>query len=135
MDLGVVAKYYWLTGTRRIALLYTLATAGCSDDKKTYDQIPEHLRVSKTLVLSPPGLVENWSDEFDKWLPVKPDSDKKELDLENIGDIIRADCTVAIPDRQKNIAKWYNNGGVLLMGYQTFRMAPQRAVFLCSANN
>lgn len=100
-----------------------MATAACSDDKKTYDQIPEHLRVSKTLVLSPPGLVENWLDEFYKWVPVKSDSNKKELDFENIGDIIRADCTVPPPERQRNIAKWYNNGGVLLMGYQTFRTA------------
>lgn len=78
--------------------------------------------MSKTLILSPPGLVENWSDEFCKWLPVKPDSGKRELDLENLGDIIRADCTVPILERQRNITRWYNNGGILLMGYQTFRM-------------
>lgn len=81
--------------------------------------------MSKTLILSPPGLVENWSDEFDRWLPVKPDSDKKELDLENIGDIIRADGTIPPMERHRNITRWYNNGGVLLMGYQTFRKAFQ----------
>lgn len=80
--------------------------------------------MSKTLVLSPPGLVENWWDEFRKWLPSKPGSETDELDLENIGEIIRADGTVGLPERLRNIQRWYNDGGVLLMGYQTFRMVP-----------
>lgn len=105
-----------------IALLYTLATAAASPDIRMYEQIPEHLRVSKSLVLSPPGLVENWWDEFHKWLPRDPDTE--ELDLDNIGEIIRADGTVQYQERLRNIEKWYKNGGVLLMGYQTFRMAP-----------
>ena len=107
-------------GICRIALLYTLATAGASKDSTVFEQIPENLRESRTLILSPPGLVENWWDEFHKWIPQK-DDDPNQLDLAATGQILKADSTVAMSERLRTINEWYTDGGVLLMGYATFR--------------
>lgn len=104
-----------------ITLLYTIATAAASNDKKTYGQIPDHLRKSKTLILSPPGLVDNWWDEFHHWLPASP-YNPKEADFRHLGRIWRADSIITSPERRiSNIRGWYTNGGVLLIGYQGFR--------------
>lgn len=103
-----------------ITLLHTIATAAASNDKKTYEQIPEHLRISKTLILSPPGLVDNWCDEFHRWLPPSPDN-REGADFRHIGKIWRADSITSPERRISNIREWYRNGGVLLIGYQGFR--------------
>ncbi|KAA8900862.1 hypothetical protein FN846DRAFT_891954 [Sphaerosporella brunnea] len=103
-----------------ITFLYTLAVAGSSPDKKVYEQIPEHLRKSKTLIICPPGLVENWWDEFHNWLPF--DRNLKRLSEEYIGKLYRADSAIGGPQaRSRIIAEWNSTGGVLLMGFQTFR--------------
>jgi SNF2 family DNA or RNA helicase len=103
-----------------ITFLYTLAVAGSSSDKKIYEQIPKHLRKSKTLILCPPGLVENWWDEFHNWLPFDRDSGKLREDY--IGKIYRADGVLQPVERMAAIKEWHATGGVLLMGFQTFRM-------------
>ncbi|CUS07807.1 unnamed protein product [Tuber aestivum] len=112
-----------------ITFLYTLATATASKLEATIGQIPEALRESKTLILSPPGLVENWWDEFQKWLPQSPDN-PDQLDLSAIGQIYRADSTVNLATRLGTIIKWAKEGGVLLMGYTSFRMEISRSMAL-----
>ncbi|KAL7275816.1 hypothetical protein RUND412_001227 [Rhizina undulata] len=64
-----------------------------------YNQILQELRQSRTLILSLPGLFNNWEDELYKWI----------LLLENTTEIIG------------NIKLWYDEGGVLLIRYATFR--------------
>ncbi|CAZ82927.1 unnamed protein product [Tuber melanosporum] len=112
-----------------ITFLYTLATAAASKQEATFGQIPEALRESKTLILSPPGLVENWWDEFQKWLPQSP-HERDQLDLSAIGQIYRADAIVSLTTRLSTITKWAKEGGVLLMGYTSFRMEISKAMNL-----
>ncbi|KAF8544121.1 hypothetical protein BDD12DRAFT_873491 [Trichophaea hybrida] len=102
-----------------ITFLYTLAKSGVSEEKAVYDQIPEHLRQSKTLILSPPGLVDNWWDEFHNWLPFNKDTG--ELNEEYIGKIYRADGQIHLRERLCAIDNWNVNGGILLLGYHMFR--------------
>ncbi|KAL7270086.1 hypothetical protein RUND412_007218 [Rhizina undulata] len=102
-----------------IAFLYTLATAAGSPDPAVYNQIPKELRKSRTLILSPPGLVDNWEDEFHKWIPSIENT--TEMDLSNLGKIRRADSTKEFEFRIENIKLWYEEGGVLLISYATFR--------------
>ncbi|PWW78074.1 hypothetical protein C7212DRAFT_357164 [Tuber magnatum] len=117
-----------------ITFLYTLATAAASKQEATIGQIPEALRESKTLILSPPGLVENWWDEFQKWLPQSPNN-PDQLDLSAIGQIYRADAIVSLTARLGTIAKWAKEGGVLLMGYTSFRMEISKAMALNNHTN
>ncbi|RPB05608.1 hypothetical protein L873DRAFT_1824911 [Choiromyces venosus 120613-1] len=117
-----------------ISFLYTLATAAASKQEATFGQIPEELRESKTLILCPPGLVENWSDEFQKWLPQSTDNPSR-LDLSAIGQIYRADAIVSLTTRLSTITKWAKDGGVLLMGYTSFRMAISKTMTLNNFTN
>lgn len=102
-----------------ITVLHTIATAAKSEDKSVYSQIPPHLRESKTIIICPPGLVENWWEEFHKWLPCY--DDKKEIDWSATGKLRRADGSLDEKDRVKHIDAWAEDGGILLIGYATFR--------------
>ncbi|CCX34245.1 Similar to Helicase ARIP4; acc. no. A4IHD2 [Pyronema omphalodes CBS 100304] len=102
-----------------ITFLYSLAVAGASQDKAVSGQIPSHLRKSKTLIMCPPTLIDNWVDEFHKWLPIN--ADMKELDPQYIGRIHRADGEQTAPQRARAIHDWDENGGILIMSYHVFR--------------
>lgn len=73
-------------------------------------QVPESLRVSKTLVLCPPGLIANWVDELLTWSP------------DNIlGELRPVESSSDAKSRLRTIDDWFYDGGVLLMGYDMFR--------------
>lgn len=103
---------------RRITFLYTLAEAGASEDKR--DQIPTRLQKSKTLIMCPPTLIENWEDEFNNWLPYDEGPPPK-LREEFIGKIRSISTSVSQPDRLKSMREWGHDGGILLIGYAMFR--------------
>lgn len=88
-----------------ITFLVTLAEASQSDDPSIIEQIPKKLRKSRTLLLCPPTLVENWKDEWRQWQP----------DTEPVGPVR---TTTETATRLTNIRAWYEEGGVLLMGYE-----------------
>lgn len=95
-----------------ITLLVAITEAANSDDPTISCQIPEHLRTSKTLVLCPPGLLDNWMDELLMWVP-------DDL-LPKIGDFRKVDASMEPAERLAEIDAWSETGGILLMGYQGF---------------
>lgn len=105
-----------------ITLLVAITEAANSDDPTISCQIPEHLRTSKTLVLCPPGLLDNWMDELLMWVP-------DDL-LPKIGDFRKVDASMEPAERLTEIDAWYETGGILLMGYQGFLdiVSPARKV-------
>lgn len=107
-----------LTFLCRITFLYTLAEAGASERKR--DQIPSVLRKSKTLILCPPTLIDNWVDEFHTWLPFDKDPQPK-LSEEFIGKIYRISNAIDTAERLNSMKEWNQNGGILLIGYAMFR--------------
>ncbi|KAK5664175.1 hypothetical protein OQA88_391 [Cercophora sp. LCS_1] len=92
-----------------ITLLVVIAEAAASKDPAVYNQIPEQLRESKTLVLCPSGLVNNWVDEFLLWAPEGL-----------LGPMFKIDATVPTANREDMVAEWANNGGILIIGYALF---------------
>ena len=96
-----------------IALLVTLAEASKSSNPKISNQVPPDHREPRTLVLCPPALLENWWDEFLIWAP-KPFS-------ENIGEVRKVNAALRAADRLSEIEAWSSKGGVLLLGYDTFK--------------
>lgn len=93
-----------------ISFLVTVAEAAKSPNPNIRSQIPRRLRNSKTLVLCPPALIENWYEEFLKWGP-------EDL-TETIGDIIKVSASMSREGRLQAIEEWNNEGGILLIGYQ-----------------
>lgn len=87
-----------------------IAEASASTDETVYSQIPQSLRASKTLILCPPGLINNWEEELLLWAP-------KDI----LGDLRKVNSTKA-RERLREIERWYHDGGVLILSYEMFRM-------------
>ena len=96
-----------------IALLVTLSEAAHCSNENLNNQVPPSLRESRTLILCPPALVENWWDECLLWPPL-PLSD-------NIGELRKVNSAMKPTDRLIEIDAWSKGGGILLLGYDTFK--------------
>jgi SNF2 family DNA or RNA helicase len=93
-----------------ITVLVALAEATESKDPSVVAQIPEDLRDSRTLVLCPAALVDNWMDEFLKWAP------------ENLlGELRKVTASMTPDERASTVSAWASGKGVLLAGYQMFQ--------------
>jgi hypothetical protein len=91
-------------------LLSAIAEASRSPDESVHSQVPLSLRTSKTLVLCPAGLIDNWMDELLTWAPQGL-----------LGNFRKVDTTIKIFERLRTISEWYHHGGVLILGYEMFR--------------
>ncbi|KAG6001772.1 hypothetical protein E4U21_003817 [Claviceps maximensis] len=93
-----------------ITLLVAIQESSQSSDPSAASQIPEDLQQSKTLVLCPAGLVNNWIDELLLW------------DVDRIlGGPYAIDSTLSDEERLTTSQKWSQNGGVLVMGYSMLK--------------
>lgn len=93
-----------------ITLLVALAEASSSTNPAISSQVPESLQVSKTLILCPPSLVDNWIDELLTWVPGNI-----------LGSFRKVDSGMRSADRLERISKWFDEGGILVIGYSLFR--------------
>ncbi|KAL9010123.1 MAG: hypothetical protein Q9173_004912 [Seirophora scorigena] len=96
-----------------ISFLVTVAQAAESLNAEIRDQIPQRLRESKTLVLCPPALIDNWYEEFLIWVP--------ENMTESIGDVRKVDSSMEPHERLHTIEEWGEQGGVLVLGFSVLR--------------
>ncbi|KAI1393640.1 uncharacterized protein F4822DRAFT_385338 [Hypoxylon trugodes] len=94
-----------------ITLLVAIAQAASSEDPAISSQIPDDLKESKTLMLCPPSLVDNWMDELLFWAP----EDHK------LGEFFKVDQTTPREERTGHITSWDDRGGILLFGYSLFK--------------
>lgn len=90
-----------------ITFLSAIQESVKSADPAVTAQIPEDLRESKTLVLCPPGLVDNWMDEFLLWAP-------RGL----FGPIRKIESALSQEERSQAVRNWAQEGGVLITGYK-----------------
>ncbi|OQE24891.1 hypothetical protein PENFLA_c009G02158 [Penicillium flavigenum] len=95
-----------------ISLLVTISSAGVSPNPAIRDQIPEALRQSKTLLLCPASLIQNWHDEFAMWSPTN----------HKLGKIRSIPTKNPTLDRSEEIRAWNNEGGILILSYNIFRI-------------
>ena len=96
-----------------IALIVTLSEAARSSNENIRNQVPPGLRKSRTLILCPPALVENWWDECLLW-PPQPRSD-------SFGELRKVQPAMDKADRLSQIHAWSKTGGILLLGYDAFK--------------
>lgn len=89
-----------------ITLLTAIQEAATSHDPKVSCQIPDHLKESRTLILCPAGLINNWMDELLYWAPEGL-----------LGELFAFDATLSEQERAETIQDWAQDGGVLIIGY------------------
>ncbi|KAJ1657207.1 hypothetical protein IWQ61_003358 [Dispira simplex] len=77
--------------------------------------IPDHMRSRRILVLCPPTLKQNWLNEIHRWIP------SAEL-TRVIGKLFTIDNALrSVEQKLDYLQNWYDQGGILLAGYQSFR--------------
>ncbi|OCT54977.1 putative SNF2 family helicase/ATPase [Cladophialophora carrionii] len=96
-----------------VSLLVTISLCSQSSDPKVRQLIPQHLQRNKTLILAPASLLNNWEDELLMWTP---------QGTTILGAIHKCDLPRA-EDNTRAIMNWSKKGGVLLMGYERFRLS------------
>lgn len=69
--------------------------------------------MKRILVLAPPSTIQNWADEFKKWIP------KPKFQIYTL-----LDCTVQ-KQRTNKLKMWQSTGGVMIMNYILFRVMLQ----------
>ena len=101
-----------------VTLLVTVAEAVRSASDNIRNQVPQDFHESRTLIICPPALIENWWEEFLMWTPGKFENGEFK---ENIGSLRKVNSTMSIEGRLSEIEGWVDGGGVLLIGFHTFR--------------
>ncbi|KAJ2988046.1 hypothetical protein NUW58_g4182 [Xylaria curta] len=111
-----------------ITLLVTIGQASASDDPTIFSQIPDEMRESRTLILCPATLVNNWLDEMRSWLP----------EGHELGDLFKVDAIQSTEQRNQTVQTWSDLGGVMIIGYTLFKAfiddEDMREVFLKRPN-
>ena len=92
-----------------ITLLVVIAESSASPDESVLCQIPEDLRESKTLVLCPTSVVDNWHEEIQIWAPNGI-----------LGPVYKMHATLSTTNRVATVQDWASHGGVLIIGYTMF---------------
>lgn len=99
-----------------ITFLLAVAHASRSLDESIRSQIPKDLRESRTLILCPANLSQNWRDEFLTW--------DSEQELGHVYLVASAQKNMAFSQnkilREGDVRKWTKEGGVLILGYELF---------------
>ncbi|EFX00734.1 snf2 family helicase [Grosmannia clavigera kw1407] len=93
-----------------ITLLVAISESAISPDENIVAQIPVDLRESKTLILCPSGLVENWLDEISCWTPPGL-----------LGVCYPLTSELSSEERYTTVKRWADNGGVMIIGYPMLR--------------
>ncbi|KAH7725566.1 SNF2-related [Aphelenchoides avenae] len=69
----------------------------------------------KVLIVCPINVIQNWYNEFNKWMP-------EDVRFEHFGVYLLGDGVKGLEARAQLIDRWNRDGGVLLMGYEMFRI-------------
>lgn len=81
----------------------------------------------KVLIIVPINTLQNWVAEFDHWIPKQPSvaeswsGDHKDVQYRRFKVFVMHDCKTLL-SRSKEILLWKKEGGVLLMGYEMYRI-------------
>jgi len=95
--------------------LQVVATSHTFLTTKTIDEDGEIVnKWDHVLILSPAICVRNWEAEFKKWLPL---DEVKDMNL----CILESAKEKSMKERVLAVRKWYQRGGVMVMGYELYR--------------
>ncbi|KAI1877933.1 uncharacterized protein JN550_000115 [Neoarthrinium moseri] len=95
-----------------ITLLMAIADSAASNNPAVSSQIPDDLKESRTLILAPPSLVENWMDELLIWTNESG---------HHLGEFFTIHSKHNKQGRHDIVDDWSDHGGILVIGYQMFK--------------
>lgn len=95
-----------------ISLLVTISAAAASADQNVSQKVPSCFHRSQTLILCPSSLIENWYEEFLMWSPKE----------NHLGPLRKITSSSAVADRLQELFSWDEEGGILIMSYDIFRI-------------
>ncbi|EFO87302.1 CRE-RAD-26 protein [Caenorhabditis remanei] len=76
-------------------------------------------KAKKVLVIVPINTIQNWYAEYDKWIPKFSDTGDR---IRNFEVFLLGDAVKSFDQRVNLIEQWDQKGGVLLIGYDMFRL-------------
>lgn len=91
-----------------------------------------HTSAKKIIIIMPINTLQNWLNEFNMWLPLPENAEKSPL---NEGGEVRPrhfnifvlnDSQKTLTARAKTVIEWSTQGGVLLLGYEMYRLLSLR---------
>uniref|UniRef100_A0A183CEG4 Helicase ATP-binding domain-containing protein n=1 Tax=Globodera pallida TaxID=36090 RepID=A0A183CEG4_GLOPA len=74
----------------------------------------------RVLIICPVNVLQNWHNEFNRWLPKI--SAETALPIRQFELFVLGDSVKSMESRAQMIDNWHQSGGVLLMGYEMFRL-------------
>ncbi|XP_077986910.1 helicase ARIP4-like [Glandiceps talaboti] len=86
------------------------------------DVLLRHTTAKCVLCIVPINTIQNWVSEFDMWLPAKVQDDSDDVQKRDFNLYLVSDNHKTTTTRAKVLADWYSNGGVLLVGYEMYRL-------------
>lgn len=85
-----------------------------------------HTDSKHVLIIMPINTLQNWVAEFEKWLPTNRSDDffpeLPDIQLRTFRVFVLNDQQKTLASRSKIVMEWHKEGGVLLMGYEMFRL-------------
>ncbi|KAK6542412.1 hypothetical protein TWF694_006367 [Orbilia ellipsospora] len=111
MRSGVLLAHTMGMGKTRqvLTLLRSISDSAQSTNPKIAAQIPDHLKTMRALIVAPPGLLENWSEEIVKWK------------MDCLNPVYIVGSKYEPHQRPEIIRQWAKDGTLLLIGYEIFR--------------
>ncbi|KAK3540509.1 hypothetical protein QTP70_032473 [Hemibagrus guttatus] len=98
------------------------------------DILLRHTGAHTVLVIVPVNTLHNWLAEFNLWDPpaeaLAPDNDPGHITPRNFKVHILNDEHKTTSSRAKVVEAWYRDGGVLLMGYEMYRLLSLKKSFV-----
>lgn len=93
-----------------------------------------HTCSNTILIIMPINTLQNWVNEFNMWIPLPEDVDKcplkeqGEVRPRNFKIFVLNDSHKSLNMRAKIVLEWKNGGGVLMMGYEMYRLLSLKKV-------
>ncbi|XP_055072737.2 helicase ARIP4 isoform X2 [Misgurnus anguillicaudatus] len=98
------------------------------------DILLRHTGAKTVLAIVPVNTLQNWLAEFNLWLPaaesLPPDTDPSRVSPRTFKVHILSDEHKTTVARAKVVEEWTRNGGVLLMGYEMYRLLSLKKSFV-----
>ncbi|XP_055021526.1 helicase ARIP4-like isoform X2 [Boleophthalmus pectinirostris] len=98
------------------------------------DVLFRHTKAHTVLAIVPVNTLQNWLHEFNTWVPaaesLPPDVDHKLITPRAFRVHILNDEHKNTTSRAKVVEDWYSDGGVLLMGYEMYRLLSLKKSFV-----
>lgn len=87
-----------------------------------------HTNSKSILIIMPINTLQNWLHEFNMWLPLPEDCEKSPLSKDGevrprqFNIFVLNDSHKTLTARAKTVLEWSKEGGVLMMGYEMYRL-------------